>query len=305
MWGLRPFLGFKREANGLLAATVVVRFAAGSSRKSDYIVLPAREGLGKSARDLSFTYECADGIEVMTRILQIFSFRALALGFVALLAASCGSLDYTADFATNELLFADVQFRTKAPGDRQVFVTPLKDERGGTVLPLHERGFPIRYGNDDFWERPVTEMLVEVLERHLINSELFPAVKSQAGPEDLILKPTLVMFTVGSKEAIAGSATFAEVGLRVEVLGPADEKGERPLWHDCAYGNRQMSEFAVKPISPYRLIGRALQLTISNTLSGLDSSNVGRSHVPVEIVVIDPSQVRPKAKAIEASGLKR
>ncbi|MGK0155226.1 MAG: hypothetical protein ACI9SE_002188 [Neolewinella sp.] len=230
------------------------------------------------------------------------SFRALALGFVALATASCGTLNYTADFSNNELFFADVPFRTKAPGDRQVFVTPLKDERGGTVLPLHERGFPIRYGNDDFWERPVAAMFTEILERHLTKSELFPAVTAQAAAEDLILKPTLVSFTVGSKEAIAGSATFAEVGLRVQVLGPANEQGERPLWHDCAYGNRQTSEYQVKPVSPYRLIGRALQLTMSKTLAGLDGSNVGRSHVPVEVVIMDSPE--KKAATAEASGVK-
>ena len=237
----------------------------------------------------------------MTRIPQKAAFRALALGIVALATASCGSLNYTADFSNNELFFADVPFRTKAPGDRHVFVTPLKDERGGTVLPLHERGFPIRYGNDDFWERPVSVMFTEVLERHLTKSELFPAVTTQATAQDLILKPTLISFTVGSKEAISGSATFAEVGLRVQVLGPADASGERPLWHDCAYGNRQMSEYQVKPVSPYRLIGRALQMTISNTLAGLDGSNVGRSHVPVEVVVMNKPE---KPAAAEASGPK-
>jgi hypothetical protein len=236
----------------------------------------------------------------MTRTPKLASFRPLALGILALATASCGTLNYTADFSSNELFFADVPFRTKAPGDRQVFVTPLKDDRGGTKLPLHERGFPIRYGNDDFWERPVAEMFTEVLARHLTNSELFPSVTTQALAQDLILKPTLVSFTVGSKEAIAGSATFAEVGLRVQVLGPANEKGERPLWHDCAYGNRQMSEYQVKPVSPYRLIGRALQLTISQALAGLDGSNVGRSQVPPEVVVMDG--LNQKSAAAEASG---
>jgi len=238
----------------------------------------------------------------MTRNFNLASFGPLALGILALATASCGSLNYTTDFSNNELFFADVPFRTKAPGDREVFVAPLKDERSGVKLPLHERGFPIRYGNDDFWERPVAEMFSEVLERHLTNSEIFPSVTNQASAQDLILKPTLVSFTVGSKEAIAGSATFAEVGLRVQVLGPANETGERPLWHDCSYGNRQMSEFQVKPVSPYRLIGRALQLTMSNTLAGLDGSNVGRSHVPVEVVVMNAAG---KASATaEASGSK-
>ena len=241
----------------------------------------------------------------MTRIPQMapippkFLVRALLLGSFSLLAAACGTLNYTADFSNNELFFADVPFRTKAPGDRQVFVAPLTDERGGTVLPLHERGFPIRYGNDDFWERPVCEMLTEVIERHLTNSELCPAVETEAAPNVLIMKPTLVMFTVGSKEAMAGSATFAEVGLRIQVFGPADANGERPLWHDCAYGNRQMSEFDVKPVSPYRLIGRALQLTMSKALAGLDGSNVGRSNVPVAVVVIGDQPAQ--AKTAEAS----
>jgi hypothetical protein len=224
--------------------------------------------------------------------------RALLLTSVALMSTACGALNYTADFSNNELFFADVQFRTKAPGDRTVFVSPLKDERDTSKLPMHERGFPIHYGNDDFWERPVAEMLTEVIERHLTNSELFPSVKTQADATDLIMKPTLVSFTVGAQEAMAGSATFAEVGLRIEVLGPANAAGERPLWHDCVYGNRQMSEYDIKPVSPYRLIGRALQLTMSKTLAGLDGSNVGRSNVPVEVVVQAPGV---PAKPAEAS----
>jgi hypothetical protein len=74
------------------------------------------------------------------------------------------------------------------------------------------------------------------------------------------------------------------------------------LWHDCAYGNRQTSEYQVKPVSPYRLIGRALQLTMSKTLAGLEGSNGGRSHVPVEVVIMDSPE--KKAATAEASGVK-
>lgn len=221
----------------------------------------------------------------MTRNPLMSFYRPLALPLLAVAATSCGAFNYTADFSNNELYFVDVAFETKAPGDRQVFVTPLKDERSAKVLPLHERGFPIRYGNDDFWERPIPEMLAEVLARHLSNSGLFPAIINQPTTDCLIMKPTLVSFAVGAKEAMAGSMTFAEVGLRIEVHGPADSNGLRPLWHDQVYGNQQVSEFSVNPVSPYRLIGRALQLTMARTLSGLDGSNVGRSHVPPEVVV--------------------
>ena len=202
-----------------------------------------------------------------------------------LLPVGCSVLDYSADFAENELFYADVPFRTKAPGDRPVFVTPIVDARVDTVLPVHEGGFPIAYGNDNFWERPVPEMFAEVLDRQLADSGLFPAVSEYATKDTLILKPTLVSFTTATMEQISGSRSVAEVGVRIEVLGPAGENGERPLWHDQVYGNRQLSERKVRPVSPYRLIGRALQLTMTNILGGLDGSNVARSHVPVEIVM--------------------
>ncbi|MFN3240950.1 MAG: hypothetical protein ACE37K_05485 [Planctomycetota bacterium] len=232
----------------------------------------------------------------MTRTLPVATFRGLSLVLFAALLSGCGAFDYTADLATNELFYADVPFVTKAPGDVPVFVAPIKDERDGSVLPLHERGFPIQYGTDDFWERPVADMISEVLDRQLERSELFGGFVDQATPETIILKPSLVMFTVGAKEGMAGSLTFAEVGLRIEVLGPAAADGERPLWHDHVYGNRQRTELQVKPVSPYRLIGRALQITMSNAMSGLDGSNVARSNVPVEIV---------KPAAAEASADKR
>jgi len=238
----------------------------------------------------------ADGTDVMTRMLPVSTFRVLGLSLCAAMLGGCGAFDYTADFATNELFYADVPFRTKAPGDVAVFVTPIQDARDGTVLPLHERGFPIQYGTDDFWERPIADMVSDVLDRQLEDSDLFAEFVEQAGPDTVILKPTLVMFTVGAKEGMAGSMTFAEVGLRIEVLGPQAEDGERPLWHDHVYGNRQRTELQIKPVSPYRLIGRALQITMSNTLSGLDGSNVARSNVPVEL---------PENAAAEASAAKR
>ena len=65
------------------------------------------------------------------------------------------------------------------------------------------------------------------MKRQLERSELFSGFVDQASPETVILKPSLVMFTVGAKEGMAGAMTFAEVGLRVEVLGPVGEDGER------------------------------------------------------------------------------
>lgn len=213
--------------------------------------------------------------------------RALLVACVALPigCASLAPLDYTPDLASNELFYADVPFRTKAPGDRVAFVAPVADARDLSLLPSNDRGFPIRYGGDEFWVRPVPDMFADVLVRQLEDSELFPSVVAdQAAADGLVVQPELLAFTVGAKEGMSGSQTFAEVGLRLRVYGPEDGAGERPLWHDEVYGNRQVSEFEIKPISPYRLIGRALQVTMSKALGGIDGSNVARSSVPVEAV---------------------
>jgi hypothetical protein len=201
---------------------------------------------------------------------------------LALLAASCGSSSYVADFAVNEILYADVPFQTKAPGDRPVFVTPVADQRDPSVLPSNDRGFPIAYGGDDFWERPVPEMFGDVLTRQLADCGLFSEVSDRAAADGLVLKPTLTVFTNGTAEAVSGSRSFAEIALRLQVFGPVAADGKRPLVHDQTYSNRQVSQTEVKPVNPYRLLGRALQLTMAKALSGLDGSNVARSHVPAD-----------------------
>jgi hypothetical protein len=211
----------------------------------------------------------------MQRPLRVSS-ALLALGF----AVGCTTPDYTADFATNELFYVDVPWQTKAPGDRAVFVAPLVDARAGATLPVQERGFPIVYGGDEFWERPVTEMFGDVLQRQLAASALFPSLETRATPSTLLLQPTLVAFTTGAIEGMSGSRSFAEVGVRLQVLGPAPASGTRPVLHDQIYANRQTSPMELNPTSPYRLVGRALQQTVQKLLNGLDGSNVARSHVP-------------------------
>lgn len=197
------------------------------------------------------------------------------------LAAGCMVPNQTADFATNDLLYVDVPFTTKAPGDRGLFVAPIVDARDQAVLPVSDRGFPIVYGGDDFWERPVREMLADVLQRQLTDSQLFGHLVDRAEPSSLVMKPTLVTFTLGATEAISGRRSFAEVGLRLEVLGPADADGQRAVVLDETYASRQLSELELNPVSPYRLVGRALQISMQKLLGGLDGSNLGRGDVPL------------------------
>jgi hypothetical protein len=203
---------------------------------------------------------------------------------VVLLPAACATNE-TADLARNELLYVDVPFVTKSPGDRALLVLPTDDVRDRTPLPTEAHGFPIIYGGDDFWERPVPEMVSDVLVRQLQSSGIFATVSAEATPGALVLKPTLESFLTGANVAISGSRSFAEVGLRLQVLGPADSQGKRAVLHDQLYGNRQLSELERSPVSPFRLIGRALQISMGKALAGLDRSNVGRSSVPLDVAV--------------------
>ena len=232
----------------------------------------------------------------MTKDRQTTSLLALGAGLLAAALSGCSSIDDTADFAVNELLYADVEFVTKAPGDVEVFLAPAQDDRDLGALPQHAGSFPIRYGSDEFWERPVPAMLDDVLERELAHSQLFTQVVRRAAPQTVVIRPTVVAFHVGAQEGMAGAMSFAEVALRIEVLGPATADGERPLWHDQTYANGQRTEHSVNPISPYRLIGRALRLAVTDALSGLDGSNVARSDVPV---------ASPTGRAAEASATRR
>lgn len=197
---------------------------------------------------------------------------------------ACATQSHVADFARNDWFYADVPFHTKLPGDRAVFVAPVVDARETAALPTAERGFPIQYAADDFWDRSIAEMVDEVLARQLASSALFPAVDGSASAQALVLKPSIVAFHAGSTEAISGATSFAEVALRVRVLGPAGADGKRVLLLDQTSIGRQVSPTEVSPVSPYLLYGRALQQAVGKMLTGLDGSNVARSNVPMDAV---------------------
>lgn len=209
-----------------------------------------------------------------------------------LLFGACAVGNYRADLAANDVLYRDVTFRTKAPGDQKVFVAPLADARDAAALPTHDGGFPIAYGGDEFWERPVPEMVADVLMRQLEDSGLFAGVSRAASADGLVLQPTLVSFVTAAKEGIAGTATFAEVGLRLTVYGPSVGGAERQKLWEQTFRGAQGSDFDLKPPSPYRLVGPALAQAMGQALAGLDGSNVGRSNVPINLPAVREATAR-------------
>jgi hypothetical protein len=203
------------------------------------------------------------------------------LSIVALLSAC--QTGQRRDLTANSSLFRPTGFRTGAPGDRAVFVAPLADGREVAVLPASADGFPITYDPDGRWQRPVREMVQELLQDELRESGLFARFLTGAQPDALVVKPTLVRFHSGTIETMEGARSLAEVALRLQVYGPADAAGRRPTWHDAVYADAQVSGVRMVPVSTFVLTGRAAQAALHRALAGLDGSNVARSGVPLEL----------------------
>ncbi len=205
---------------------------------------------------------------------------ALSVCFLGLWLGGCKSIPREVDLARNPQICGDVPFVTRAPGDRGVFVAPVVDNRRG-AQPAHDRGFPISYAPDAAWDRPVTDMVGELFERELGESGLFAQVSSTALPESVVIQPELVSFSMGTMENIHGARTFAEVGLKLRVFGPADAAGTRPLWFERVYGDRQVTEPQVIPDNVFLLAGSTTMRSLAKVMSSLDSTNIGRSGVPL------------------------
>lgn len=203
--------------------------------------------------------------------------------FLLLLLAGCQSTGQVPDLGDNPDLYRDLGFVSKLPGDRAVFVAPLQDQRRQEQLPEAQGGFPITYDSDERWCRQPADMVDDVLRRELAHSRVFAAVLPSPQPGALVLMPTLQEFQSGAVELDMGCRTLAEVGIRVQVFGPADAKGERQLLHDEVYAQRETSSVAMVPMSTYLLSARALRGSMQRLLSGLDGSNVGRSNLPLAL----------------------
>ena len=205
--------------------------------------------------------------------------KALPSLFPVLFLAACATHQNVPDLALNERIYVPVEYETRAPGDRAVFVAPTRDERNVANYPASANGFPISYEGDRRWNRPVPEMVDAVLLEELEASELFTEVRATGAPTDLVVQPTLVTFVTGVMEQEYGARSLAEVGIRIEVLGPVGADGKRPVLFDQVYGERQVSNPDRLPPSTYLLTGMCMRTTMQRMLTGLDGSNVGRSTV--------------------------
>lgn len=217
--------------------------------------------------------------------------RSGSVLLLALIPIACSTPNLHLDLARNDRLYVDAAFHARSPGDRVAFVAPVVDARDLSKLPARDaQGFPVQYGGDGVWERPVTEMVGEVLEREITGSAVFACVVPTAEATTWIVQPRLVSFLIGAVERVEGAQAFAEVGIELAVLGPAAPDGTRAVVWKNTYGERQITPPSLRPTSPYLLIGTSLRAAVQKALVGLDASNVGRSNVPAAVDAAAPAR---------------
>lgn len=188
------------------------------------------------------------------------------------------------DLASNEELYVDTAYATKLPGDRSVFLAPLADSRAAAsrVLEAAYNGYPIAYDGDDRWDRPVAEMVDEVLRREVEASGIFTEVLTAPGKAQVVVVPEIVSFLTASIEEVTGGRAFADVGIRVQIYGPAAADGKRATLLDQVFVDRKVSEVSFRTVSRHVLAGACLRAVVVKVLQALDSKNVGRDGMPVE-----------------------
>jgi len=185
-----------------------------------------------------------------------------------------------ADLATNERLYHDSGYLCKLPGDRSVFVAPLADARQPALDANSLGEFPIAYDADARWERPIVDMVDDLLRREIAASSVFRTVEAQPAAADVVLTPTLVTFVTAAIEQMAGGRSLAEVAIRIQAHGPVGADGSRPELLDQVFGDRELTEIAFRTVSRYVLAGAATRASIVRALQGLDSKSIGRNGMP-------------------------
>ena len=204
------------------------------------------------------------------------------VGFLGLALAGCQTSN-ALDLGRNTELYSSPGYRSKLPGDRAVFVAPLRDERNANP-PVEEGPYPIRYMSERVWDRPLVEMVNDILLEELDQSRVFREILSRPTSESLVLMPSLVQMSGGQQEMVEGARSLVVIAIRVQIHGPANADGDRALLLDQIYSDRQGSPISFRPPTIVTLTGVSLRYTMASLVSGLDQSNVASTGVPLEAI---------------------
>jgi hypothetical protein len=220
--------------------------------------------------------------------------RSLGVLGTLLALAACGTPSAkTVDFAKNGKLIGDLPFVTARPGDRAVFLAPVVDIRPAR-LAEREGGLPVVYGPDSAWDRPVPEMVGDLLARELAESQVFQAVLPTATPDAVVVVPQLASFHMGTVENVRGASTLAEFAVNLQVYGPVGSDGVRPLWFERLYGDRQITQAQLVPENMFFVASGAVARSVNKLLVSLDGTNVGRTGVPLQLGTATEASAAPR-----------
>ncbi len=218
---------------------------------------------------------------------------------LALAVSACSSTDSKlADFALNDLIYKGTTYTSRMPGDRTLFLAPIVDNREQDGLPATQGAYPIVYDDESRWNRTVAEMLDDVLHKDLQQSHVFSSFVDSAANADVVIQPTLITFLTGSMELESGSRALSELGMKLQVLGSIGFDGQRTVLFERLYGERQLTDPAMRPPSRVMLTGRVLTSTMQKLVRSIDGSNVGRSGLPLMVPAVLPV---PTAKTNNAA----
>ncbi|MCA8943889.1 MAG: hypothetical protein KDB80_15100, partial [Planctomycetes bacterium] len=181
--------------------------------------------------------------------------QVLVLGAVCL--ASCEFSPPPRDLRKNPALYESTGYRARVMVDRAAFLAPLVDERA----PIAEASgpYPRKYYDDAVWDRPMLEMVEEILADEIRDSGIFTLVqRSQPDAETLVVTPYLRGVVYGEEEQPHGRRSLAEIELRLVVHGAGESVESRPVLFDRAFREVAQTPVSMLPTRATSLVGIVL-----------------------------------------------
>ncbi len=176
------------------------------------------------------------------------------------------------DLSTNAQLYRATHYRAHQPWQQAVYVKPLKDQRqrpvgvvaGANVIP------------EDFWRRRIPVMVNEILRREITDSQLFAEVKSEPGPQDLVLESSLTDMHGAFVRPDFGWLSYGVATLKVKLMGPVDASGQRPILLEEEYQGhiKTPKRMSKSPPQVPPLMGMALHKSILHMLQSLEAQQL-------------------------------
>jgi len=186
---------------------------------------------------------------------------------IAVLGGCASAPNPVHDLATNDDMYVDTGYRAAHKQARTAYVKPLLDRRKRLT---DDATYPRTYTRDQFWERPVGEMLDDLVQREIREAGIFREVCDDEASADWVIEPVLLGFNGYVEERPVGRRTIGETTFHLRVLGKPDKNGKREVLRavkieaPAESGNR----FAVD--NPYRLATMAFRKAMRILLRELE-----------------------------------